>query len=72
MATWLPKSSVASGVSKLFVFCKSALRDAGKTEQAAFRIMRLKDRAFEELENNGATFQDLGFNFVTVSLVFAT
>jgi hypothetical protein len=54
------------------VFCKSALRDAGKTEQAAFRIMRLKDRAFEELENNGATFQDLGFNFVTVSLVFAT
>jgi hypothetical protein len=61
-------------VSKLFVFCKSALRDAaGKTEQAAFRIMRLNDRSFfEELENNGATFEDLGLNFATVSLVFAT
>jgi hypothetical protein len=59
-------------VSKLFVFCKSAVRDAGKTEQAAFRIMRFNGRAFQELENNGETFEDLGLNLATVSLVFAT
>ncbi|TVU29060.1 hypothetical protein EJB05_20603, partial [Eragrostis curvula] len=59
-------------VSKLFAFCRSAVHDAGKTEQVAFRIMRLAGRAFEELQNSGATFEDLGLNCATVSVVFIT
>ncbi|KAK3158571.1 hypothetical protein QOZ80_2AG0138910 [Eleusine coracana subsp. coracana] len=60
-------------VSKLFTFCRSAVRDAGKTdEQGAFRIMRLVGRAFEELQNDGATFEELSLNFATVSVVFVT
>ncbi|GJN21691.1 hypothetical protein PR202_gb09194 [Eleusine coracana subsp. coracana] len=60
-------------VSKLFAFCRSAVRDAGKTdEQVTFRIMRLVGRAFEELQKDGATFEELSLNFATVSVVFVT
>lgn len=60
-------------VSKLFAFCRSALRDAGKTEQkVAFRIIRLAERAFEEVQNNGSTFEGLGLNLATVSVVLVS
>ncbi|XP_062224439.1 putative plant UBX domain-containing protein 14 [Phragmites australis] len=59
-------------VAVLFAFCRSVVHDGGETEKKAFRIVRLAGRAFEEVQEDGATFEDLGLNCSTVSVVFNT
>ncbi|XP_004955104.1 plant UBX domain-containing protein 7 [Setaria italica] len=59
-------------VASLFAFCRSAVRGGGEAaaEQAAFQIMRFAGRGFEAVQAGGATFEDLGLNCATVSVVF--
>jgi hypothetical protein len=63
-------------IASLFAFCRSALRGGGQhaEEEKAIRIMRLAGpgcawKAIQD-KDDGATFEDLGLNFTTVSVVF--
>ncbi|KAL6911890.1 hypothetical protein ACP4OV_000695 [Aristida adscensionis] len=56
-------------VAALFAFCRSVVHGGGETEKKAFRILRFAGRAMEEIQEGGATFEDLGLNCATVSVV---
>ena len=58
-------------VAVLFAYCRSVARDQAGTEQA-FRIMRMAGRGFEELRNDGASFEDLKLNRDTVTVFMDT
>jgi hypothetical protein len=55
-------------VAVLFAYCKSVVRDQAGTEKS-FRIMRMAGRKFEELRDEGASFEDLKLNRDTVTVV---
>jgi hypothetical protein len=62
-------------IASLFAFCRSALRGGGQhVEEKAIRIMRFAGPGYSweaiQDKDDGATFEDLGLNFTTVSVVF--
>ncbi|KAK1618449.1 hypothetical protein QYE76_023966 [Lolium multiflorum] len=55
-------------VAVLFSYCRSVVRDQAGTDQT-FRIMRMAGRTFQELHDDGASFEDLKLNRDTVMVV---
>lgn len=58
-------------IAVLFAYCRSVVLEQTGAEQA-FRIMRLAGQTFEELLDDGASFDDLKLNRGTISVVLDT
>ncbi|KAI4980762.1 hypothetical protein ZWY2020_021247 [Hordeum vulgare] len=58
-------------IAVLFAYCRSVVLELTGSEQA-FRIMRLAGRAYEQLLDDGASFNDLKLNHDTILVLLDT